>query len=188
MGAEELASWEISLLRLQQLIWFSPAQLDSSMVGLRARFEDPTFHRHEETTYCRSEPYGFDPAVMVEQLARLRELEVPFRIEEHRRIALDELEGFLTAAEYTRGTDLACRTMEYSTYVDPAGMLYPCMSLDMGNVFERPFLEVWNGPRFRAFRRLLRRRGRLPFCHRCPGRLRRLGAGPLIVQARCFSR
>jgi hypothetical protein len=35
-------------------------------------------------------------------------------------------------------------------------------------VFETPFLQVWNGSRFRSFRRLIRREKRLPLCHRCP--------------------
>jgi MoaA/NifB/PqqE/SkfB family radical SAM enzyme len=38
----------------------------------------------------------------------------------------------------------------------------------MGNVFEQPFEEVWNGRKFRAFRRLLHREQRLPLCERCP--------------------
>jgi radical SAM protein with 4Fe4S-binding SPASM domain len=58
--------------------------------------------------------------------------------------------------------------MESYAFVDPHGRLYPCLTLDMGNVFEAPFLDVWNGPRFRAFRRLIRREKRLPLCHRCP--------------------
>lgn len=38
----------------------------------------------------------------------------------------------------------------------------------MGNVFDEPFPEVWNGEKFRAFRRLLREHERLPLCERCP--------------------
>lgn len=54
--------------------------------------------------------------------------------------------------------------MESYAFVDPRGRLYPCMTLDMGSVFGEPFLAVWNGPRFRAFRR----EKRFPLCHRCP--------------------
>jgi radical SAM protein with 4Fe4S-binding SPASM domain len=58
--------------------------------------------------------------------------------------------------------------MESYAFVDPRGRMYPCLTLDMGNVFESSFEEVWNGPRFRAFRRLIRQNRRLPICHRCP--------------------
>ena len=71
-------------------------------------------------------------------------------------------------AEYTRHDKITCTTMENYAFVDPRGRLYPCLTLDMGNVFESSFLEVWNGARFRAFRRLIRREKRLPLCHRCP--------------------
>ena len=41
------------------------------------------------------------------------------------------------------------------------------MTLDMGNVFDEPFERVGNGPKFRAFRRLVRREERLPLCESC---------------------
>ncbi|MCP4664459.1 MAG: hypothetical protein GY856_54440, partial [bacterium] len=65
-------------------------------------------------------------------------------------------------------SEAACRSMENYAFVDPLGTLRPCLHLNMGNVFEKPFPEVWNQERFRAFRRLVRREGRLPMCHRCP--------------------
>ena len=55
-----------------------------------------------------------------------------------------------------------------SIYHTVAAASNPCLTLDMGNVLEEGFAEVWNGSRFRAFRRLIRREQRLPLCHRCP--------------------
>jgi radical SAM protein with 4Fe4S-binding SPASM domain len=75
---------------------------------------------------------------------------------------------FYGSTEYHRHDRVSCTTMEVYAFVDPRGRLYPCLTLDMGNVFEEPFLDVWNGERFRAFRRVVRREGRLPLCHRCP--------------------
>ena len=63
------------------------------------------------------------------------------------------------------------------------GTVYPCCALTegnqrpivkphaLGNVFERPFREIWNSKRYKNFRRALRM-GKVPFlCHvarECP--------------------
>jgi MoaA/NifB/PqqE/SkfB family radical SAM enzyme len=79
-----------------------------------------------------------------------------------------ELVAFYRDPDFQRKTARACSLIWNYAFVDPVGRLYPCMTLDMGNVFDRPFEDVWNGSKFRAFRRLLRREQRLPLCERCP--------------------
>ncbi len=53
-------------------------------------------------------------------------------------------------------------------FIYPNGDVYPCESISykMGNVFEDGFRQVWNGQRYKAFRRVLKR-GLLPACARC---------------------
>lgn len=62
-------------------------------------------------------------------------------------------------------------------YVEPTieadGNVYPCnlftdAPLSMGNVYEKPFLEIWFGERYRIFRKMLADQGGLlPICNRC---------------------
>jgi MoaA/NifB/PqqE/SkfB family radical SAM enzyme len=138
------------------------------MADLRGAIGATEFFRREETTYARSSAYGFDLDVLGEQLRILRTEEFGFRVEEHPFVHPRETASYFRDLDYTRSIDRSCRTIESRAYVDPRGRLYPCLTIDMGNVFDRPFLEVWNGERFRSFRRLIRRRGRLALCHRCP--------------------
>lgn len=57
--------------------------------------------------------------------------------------------------------------------VDADGNVYPCnlftdAPLSMGNVYQTPFLEIWQGPRFMKFREMLvAQGGLLPICNRC---------------------
>ena len=57
--------------------------------------------------------------------------------------------------------------------IDSDGHVYPCNlftdePLAMGNVYETPFLDIWFGERFQAFRRMLASQGGLlPICNRC---------------------
>jgi radical SAM additional 4Fe4S-binding domain len=53
-------------------------------------------------------------------------------------------------------------------FVYPNGDVYPCESIayKMGNIFEEGFSAVWNGPKYREFRKALRK-GLIPACARC---------------------
>ncbi len=42
-----------------------------------------------------------------------------------------------------------------------------CYNVPFGNINEQSFMEIWNGPKIRAFRRDLRWNGRFPACTRC---------------------
>jgi MoaA/NifB/PqqE/SkfB family radical SAM enzyme len=165
---EELSSWGIHKLRLQHLIWFSSEQLRSSMDLLRGAMPSPSFFRSEDASFCRDRLPGIDVEVLAEQLRTIRGRQYPFLVESHPDLSVEEMVRYYGETEFRRRDRVDCTTMESYAFVDPRGRLYPCITLDMGNVFEEPLLEVWNGPRFRAFRRLIRRERRLPLCHRCP--------------------
>lgn len=57
--------------------------------------------------------------------------------------------------------------------VDADGNVYPCnlftdAPLSMGNVYQTPFLEIWQGSNFIKFRKMLMDQGGLlPICNRC---------------------
>src|ERR1700687_3438488 len=166
--AEELSSWSVDTLRFQHLIWFSSAQRRESFELLGEAIPNPVFFRAEDASYTRDELPKIDGAILASQLHALRNRQYPFRIESHPDLPVDEMVRYYSETEYRRRDRLACTTMENYAFVDPRGRLYPCLTLDMGNVFEEGFAEVWNGSRFRAFRRLIRREQRLPLCLRCP--------------------
>jgi MoaA/NifB/PqqE/SkfB family radical SAM enzyme len=56
----------------------------------------------------------------------------------------------------------------YATRVDPWGQMYPCwLDVRLGDVRERPFMELWNGQQYRSFRRVIRKNKVLPKCATC---------------------
>jgi MoaA/NifB/PqqE/SkfB family radical SAM enzyme len=167
--AEELSAWDIHKLRLQHLIWFSSQQRDASMELLRRDvMPDPSFFRSEDASYTQDRLPRIDGQILAEQLRTIRSKQYPFVIESHPDLSVEEMVRYYGETEFNRHHKVTCTTMENYAFVDPKGRLYPCLTLDMGNVFESSFQEVWNGDRFRAFRRLIRREKRLPLCHRCP--------------------
>jgi MoaA/NifB/PqqE/SkfB family radical SAM enzyme len=166
--ADQLADWRIDTLRLQHQIWLRTKQRPVSEQLIHDAIGDSTFFRSDVDTYCSDLMPNVDVAVLEEQLRQLETKRYPYRLEFHPPLPVKEMMEFYRNPEFRRETARPCTLISNYAFVDPRGRLYPCLTLDMGNVFERPFEEVWNGRKFRAFRRLLRREERLPLCERCP--------------------
>jgi sulfatase maturation enzyme AslB (radical SAM superfamily) len=49
----------------------------------------------------------------------------------------------------------------------PDGSVTACLGHTMGNLKQNSFLEIWNGPSMKEFRKRLRSKGLLPICSRC---------------------
>jgi len=47
------------------------------------------------------------------------------------------------------------------------GVFTRCHNQRFGNINEKPFLDIWNGPEMRAWRRFIRRQKVMPMCKRC---------------------
>ena len=73
-----------------------------------------------------------------------------------------------------------CLRVYYSAQIDWQGNVVPCcFDKDsrhiFGNLFHQPFMDIWNGPDFRAFRALIRERGHaFSICSDCTEGLKRL--------------
>lgn len=166
--ADRLRDWNIDTLRFQHQIWLRKAQRPESEHLIAKAIGDSTFFRSDVDTYCSDDMPNVDPRVLERELRTLEGTSWPYRLEVHPPLPVEEMMEFYRDPNFQRQTARACTLISNYAFVDPRGRLYPCLTLDMGNVFDRPFEEVWNGTKFRAFRRLLRREQRLPLCERCP--------------------
>jgi len=166
--AEQLRGWKIDMLRLQHQIWFSRSRQPASERLIAGAIGDAAFFGSDVETYCSDTAPSVDPEILERELSGVMSGSYPFRVECYPPLPPKELVAFYRDPDFQRTTARACSLIWNYAFVDPVGRLYPCMTLDMGNVFDRPFEDVWNGSRFRAFRRLLRREQRLPICERCP--------------------
>jgi MoaA/NifB/PqqE/SkfB family radical SAM enzyme len=166
--AHTLAGWGIDTLRIQHQIWLRTDQRPPSEALIAAAIGDSTFFRSDVDTYCSDVMPAVDLAVLEEQLRGLERGPWPFTLECHPPLPVAEMLAYYRDPGFRRRTQRPCTLISHYSFVDPRGRLYPCLTLDMGNVFEQPFESVWNGERYRAFRRLLQRHERLPLCERCP--------------------
>jgi Fe-coproporphyrin III synthase len=65
-----------------------------------------------------------------------------------------------------------CQVPWVAVQVLASGNLIPlsrCYNFDLGNINEEKFLNLWNGPKMRNLRKLLKKQGTFPACSRCCG-------------------
>lgn len=61
----------------------------------------------------------------------------------------------------------SCRQPWSGVQISATGHVYPCLSLNLGNIKEKSFAEIWNGKKFRHFRRKLKSSKLFPACLGC---------------------
>ncbi|MBN2452696.1 MAG: radical SAM protein [Candidatus Omnitrophica bacterium] len=145
------------------------------------RFGHPTFYSTEERSRCndalkkifeegdvKAMSYIYDirgkEDRYVEKITKLRS-ELGNRVAFTPELSVDELKSWYSP-DFSSGRK--CLFALRGLFIYPNGDVYPCESIScrMGNVFDSGFSNVWNGERYKKFRRILKR-GLLPACARC---------------------
>ncbi|MBD3421494.1 MAG: radical SAM protein [Chitinivibrionales bacterium] len=65
----------------------------------------------------------------------------------------------------------SCESIYYTAEISPNGQVTPCrdyQDFDAGNINVEPFCDIWNGDKFKEFRRQMKK-GLMPVCTRCCG-------------------
>jgi radical SAM protein with 4Fe4S-binding SPASM domain len=83
----------------------------------------------------------------------------------------ENLSAYL-GAQWNRMTDTyrRCAIPWNVADITATGDVAPChvfYDLVMGNIYEQPFSEIWNGPRYQSFRKSMCRRGLMCVCPGC---------------------
>jgi radical SAM protein with 4Fe4S-binding SPASM domain len=82
----------------------------------------------------------------------------------------DEIDEYYTNFNFSpRSYSGKCKSPWMVAYVFPDGTVHPCLSLgvDIGNIKESSFTDIWNDDKYIRFRRHVRERGRFEVCSRC---------------------
>jgi MoaA/NifB/PqqE/SkfB family radical SAM enzyme len=111
---------------------------------------------------------GLDPRGVHAALERVRSRPHPIRILVLPDMTLEETVVFYEdPSRFVKAR--RCLRPWAGAYVQPNGNVIPCLNYVAGNVKDSPLPEIWNGGRFRRFRRLLRAHKAFPACSRCCG-------------------
>ncbi len=81
----------------------------------------------------------------------------------------EQVEAYYENLDETFGRR-TCSSVYVKSYILPNGDVTPCPDFPdyiCGNIGEKPFLDIWNGERYRQWRCELKKRGLFPICARC---------------------
>lgn len=113
------------------------------------------------------EPGPIDASVMSEQIASAKSQHWSFDLVFQPDHPLDELEDYYHRIRYRRRAITHCYVPWTCAAIDPSAIVIPCMDYYCGDLKKKSFLRIWNGRRYRRFRKVFRKQGRAPLCHRC---------------------
>jgi radical SAM protein with 4Fe4S-binding SPASM domain len=118
---------------------------------------------------------NFEPETkkIVQTLIDLKKRKLPFHLETFPRIDIHAIPRLYLDYDWTLGRS-HCSIPFVEPTIDADGNVYSCNlftdeSLSMGNIYEKPFLEIWHGTMFEKFRQMIQdqQNGLLPICNRC---------------------
>lgn len=75
--------------------------------------------------------------------------------------------SFLNSPSFEKERFKPCRFPWSSLHVNYDGQVFPCLSVPLGSVAERPLSEVLGGEAYRSFLGIIRRDGTVEACNRC---------------------
>lgn len=133
--------------------------------------------RYPATTACIPDDFAFDKINLSVFHKQTKEIQRYYKhkVKLHFEPDIKKLERyFFSPTEFMDNT--RCVLPWFVAQILTTGQLIVltrCYNLDLGNIMEKSFEEIWNGPKMRQFRRDLQRVGRFPGCARCDGVLYR---------------
>ena len=141
--------------------------------GMAERHNAAWGAKYQATVNCLSEetqPGRVDVGALYRQIEAVKR-----RDRERGRVAflpeftLDQLGRYFYEPDAFMGNS-RCMVNWFIAQIIASGEVIPytrCYHVVLGNINEQPFMDIWNGPRARAWRRDLRTERRFPACTRC---------------------
>lgn len=127
-------------------------------------------HMYHASVACLSEhndPKKIDIDVLYDQMQSLKGNR---NIHFLPRLTKDELRTHYHQSELHMRKSSACMAAYFFMNVLADGSVIPftrCPSMNLGNVNESSFYEIWNGPRMKEWRQFIKKEKRMPMCLKC---------------------
>ena len=110
---------------------------------------------------------GMDPEALLDSIRRIRAMKSPVNVSVYPNFTEEEIRRYYTEFEFeSTSYKNRCMSLWMTAYVMPDGEVRPyhTMNYSPGNVNAAPFLEIWNNPTYREYRRFIKKKKRFPVC------------------------
>jgi len=112
---------------------------------------------------------------LIEDIRDIQNERYTFLVDFYPNFTFEEIKEYYTNPNFiSKSYPDRCLSPWIVSYIYPDGSVLPCHSLSysVGNIKEKSFLEIWNGERFKNFRRILKKEKYFPICPKCTEKYR----------------
>ncbi len=152
--------WPIDAMNIQHLWFITPEMLQSHHQRFGSLFRPCVTEMDDDAIQ------NGGAEELARELTALRSMKLPFPLHIFPDFRARDVQRYyqepsvFLGRRKTRCAWLLC-------HIGPSGDVLPCEGYKAGNVLDSSLADVWNGKRFRAFRRRLAEHGAFPICSRC---------------------
>ncbi|MGD8238217.1 MAG: radical SAM protein [Armatimonadota bacterium] len=158
--------WPIDAMNVQHLWFTTPEMLRVHHMHFGSLFQPCLTESHDG----RIDPGAVDE--LATELASLRGAKLPFALHIFPDLPPQQIRRYYDEPAAVVGPRRATCAWLFCE-VTPTGDVSPCYGYTAGSVTESSLADVWNGERFRRFRRTLAESRAFPICARCCALFRR---------------
>ncbi len=163
----------VAELRLTNLIYYSDKVLKEQHYEFKKNFlensplkplKDYPEEFESKPTFV---PDKINPEILIEEIRKIKNAKKKFKFALIPDYSDDEIMEYYNEDDYERPKDDICRIPYQIMTLLPNGFIEACMGYRVGNIGNDSTLHIWNNKYYRHFRRVFKKTGRLPICHRC---------------------
>lgn len=120
--------------------------------------------------FIHSQLPNIDIEYFIQEIKDMQKIKFPIEVFFYPDFSEEEIRNYYSNFNFSSSSyPNRCLSPWMVAYVFPDGTVRPCEELDFsgGNIKEKTFGEIWNGPAYRNFRKIVKRLKTFPVCSRC---------------------
>lgn len=134
---------------------------------LRENLSEEFFEKSEHNLYFDMEHFK-EVYKEIESLKKNSKCEVRFAPKfDYSKNPLREIEKFYTEKKDFKNLYKSCTFPFSDTFITPEGLVYPCLSVKMGDLKTQSLKEIYSSEKYNSFRKIIKKEGYLPACDMC---------------------
>ena len=120
--------------------------------------------------FARDTLPNIDTDYLIQTIHELRKHQFPVTVSVYPNFTDEEIHLYYKTFDFTPDSYAhRCISPWMTVYIFPNGEVRPCLDVCFvaGNILNEHFTDIWNNPRFKRYRSVLKKRGYFPACTRC---------------------
>lgn len=135
--------------------------------SLRKELTSEFFDKSEHNLYFDMEHFK-EVYKEIEGLKKTSKCEIRFAPKfDYAKNPIKKIEEFYKCKNSFEALYKSCTFPFSDTFITPEGLVYPCLSVEMGDIKKQTLKEIYSSEKYKSFRKIIKEKGYLPACDMC---------------------